>query len=114
MSAGISTTSSGFVIPGKGMSVTCEGEVGGTMFANTLGGAAVVSTTACGKITGSRGSRERKMTAKGLQWSIEQKLQNFRTSISAWRRHARIMNKMMRESVDTEVLKKNVNLLRVL
>ena len=84
MSTDISTTSSGFVIPGEGVSVTCEGAVGGTMFANTLGGAAVVSTTASGTFTDSRGCRERKMTDKGLQWSIKQKLQNFRTSISAW------------------------------
>ena len=50
-------------------------------------------------------ARDRRPTEKGLKWQLDQTRSNFRSAISAWRRHAGKVEGFLTDSHDTSLIK---------
>ena len=66
-----------------------------------------VLTGAVGGATVHSGARARTMTEKGLIWQLETQKENFQSSISAWRRRAGRIERLLSEAVTTIELKRS-------
>ena len=66
-----------------------------------------VLTGAVGGATVQSGARARTMTEKGLIWQLETQKENFQSSISAWRRRAGRIERLLSEAVTTIELKQS-------